>query len=55
MAQPQDENGCGAASKKGRAIFSLSLMPVAVGKAKVDGWAVGACRAMPLGVERRLV
>ena len=35
-------------------IFTLSLMPVAVRKAKVKGWAGEARRVMPLGVERRL-
>jgi hypothetical protein len=30
-------------------------MSVAVGKAKVEGWAEEARRAMTLGVERRLV
>jgi hypothetical protein len=35
-------------------IFTLSLMPVAVRKAKVKGWAGEARRAMHLGVERRL-
>ncbi len=35
-------------------IFSLSLMPVAVGKAKVDGLAGEARRMMPLDIERML-
>jgi hypothetical protein len=34
--------------------FSLSLMPVAVGKAKVDGWAREARRAMPLDVGKMM-
>jgi hypothetical protein len=35
-------------------IFSLSLMSVSAGKAKVDGWAGEGRLAMPLNVERRL-
>ena len=54
MARPQQEIGCGAASEMDGRIFMSSLMPVAVRKTKVNGWAGEACRAMPLDVERRL-
>jgi hypothetical protein len=55
VAPPQEENRREAASDTEVRIFSVSLMQMAVRKAKVDGSEKAAGRLMTLGVERRLV